>query len=109
MGLKKALSAFLTRRQNAGQLDSASKNQKLISKVYPANTQWKAFTPLDGKKVFRYFSADIAVANGCVSCHNQWEQDDVVKSDREEAGVEVGKSFQLYELMGALSITVPMD
>ena len=56
----------------------------------------------------RYLSADPASAPACVTCHNAWERKQEVQARRRQQRVKAGKEFQRHELMGALSIAVPM-
>ena len=64
---------------------------------------------LRNQPVLRYFSADLASAQACVTCHNAWEQKPDIQQRRRQAGVEVGKVFERQELLGAVSITVPLQ
>lgn len=87
-------------QQQAGQAESL------------ASINWQPYTQIstiNGVQTLRYFSADTAVGGACVSCHNNWEGRDMVKSVRTAAGLEVDKQFVLHELMGAVSISVPMN
>ena len=73
---------------------------------------WKPFVRLEtieGQKTLRYLNADTATATECVSCHNKWEKQELVKKRRKIAGVEEGKAFRLNELIGVLSIRVSLD
>jgi len=73
---------------------------------------WRPFIRVqesEGLKVLRYFDAEPATLPACVACHNKWERLDEVKSLRGIHNVEPEKEFQLHELMGALSITVPIE
>lgn len=74
--------------------------------------RWKPFSRVetrDGQRVLRFMSADVAGVAACVSCHNGLEQTAEVQALRREAGLTELKSFELNELMGALSITVPIE
>lgn len=87
-------------QQQAGQADNL------------ASINWQPYTQIstiDGVQTLRYFSADTAVGGACVSCHNNWEGRDMIKAVRTDAGLEAGKQFVLHELMGAVSISVPMN
>jgi len=64
---------------------------------------------LRGQRVLRYLSADPASAKPCVSCHNAWERKEEIQNKRAKQGIEVGKVFERHELLGALSITVPLQ
>lgn len=61
-----------------------------------------------GQPVLKYLSADPASARACVTCHNAWESKEEIQTRRRQQGIEVGKQFQRHELMGALSIIVPL-
>ncbi len=73
---------------------------------------WKPYVQVEdvnGRKMLRYFSADPASALACITCHNAWENKPEIKKIRKKQGVEAGKIFQMHELMGALSINVPIS
>ncbi len=73
---------------------------------------WKPYVKIqtiDGKKNLRYLSADTSTAISCVTCHNKWEQKDSIKGIRNKQGTKAGKIFKMYELMGALSVVVPIQ
>lgn len=73
---------------------------------------WRAvsrFEQQDGRRVLRYLSADPASLPTCVSCHNLHEAKPEVVAMRMAAGVAPGKQFTQHQLMGALSITIPLD
>ncbi len=73
---------------------------------------WKAvhrFEESNGKRVLRYLSADPAAQNSCVSCHNEYERRPEVMAVRVAAGVPLGKQWQQHQLLGALSITLPLE
>jgi len=73
---------------------------------------WKPlyrFEKKDGKRILRYMRADPASAASCVACHNAWEKDNTVVEDRKRAGQEVGKQWVLHELMGALTVDMPIE
>ena len=57
----------------------------------------------------RYLNADMATANECVSCYERWEKQDLIKKRHKTASIEEGKVFRLNELMGVLSIRVPLE
>ena len=73
---------------------------------------WRPYLQLQtagGQQVLRYMSADTAAAPACVSCHNAWEQNAEIKTKRRRSGIPEGKQFQRHELMGALSIAIPLQ
>jgi hypothetical protein len=73
--------------------------------------EWKPYVRVEdfnGQKMLRYLSADPGSAISCITCHNRWERKPEIKKLREKQGVEVGKIFQMHELMGALSINVAL-
>lgn len=74
--------------------------------------EWKAVWRIEGagrERVLRYLSADPASQDGCVTCHNAYERRPDVIQRRIAAGVEPGKQWMRHQLMGALSITIPLD
>ena len=76
------------------------------------NISWKPYTSIEtggGQKTLRYLSADTGSALPCVTCHNNWEKKASVKEMRKKGGVEEGKVFRMNELMGAVSISVPLQ
>ena len=73
---------------------------------------WKAvyrFEENQGQRVLRYLAADPAAQNSCVQCHNLYENMPDVMARRVSAGTETRKEFQLNQLMGAISISIPLD
>lgn len=64
---------------------------------------------LSDKRVLRYLFADPASQNGCVGCHNKYEAKPEIAALRLAAHTAPGKQFQQHQLMGALSITIPLD
>lgn len=73
---------------------------------------WKPYVQtvkVGSKRTLRYLSADPAAGRSCVTCHNAWEARQEIKKQRAQQDVEMGKTFAQHELMGALSITVPID
>lgn len=67
------------------------------------------FEERDGRRVLRFLAADPASQMGCVACHNAHEQRPEVRALRMAAGVEPGKQWQQHDLLGALSITIPLE
>jgi PAS domain S-box-containing protein len=73
---------------------------------------WKAvsrFETLDGRRVLRYLSADPASQPGCAACHNAYEKTPEVIARRVADGVPPGKQWAQHQLLGALSVTIPLD
>lgn len=62
-----------------------------------------------GKKVLRYLAADPASTQLCVDCHNAAEVSPTVIALRKANEIPLGKQFKQNQLMGALSVTVPLD
>ena len=62
-----------------------------------------------GQRVLRYLSADPASQQGCVACHNAYEQRPDIVARRVADGVPPGKQWAQHQLLGALSITIPLD
>ncbi len=67
------------------------------------------FETVNGAPLLRYAKADPASAPPCVICHNNYEQQEDVKSLRRSAGVEQGKSWKLHQLMGAIRVEIPVQ
>ncbi len=85
---------------------------RLASGKTLTNYRWQPYVKVmtqGNKKALRFLSADAASAQACVVCYNKMETQDDVKAMRKTQGVEVGKAFDRYELLGALSITVPLS
>jgi PAS domain S-box-containing protein len=74
---------------------------------------WKAVSRLelkpDGSRVLRYLSADPASQAACAACHNAYEKRPEFLALRQSNGIEAGRQWNQHQLMGALSITVPLD
>ena len=73
---------------------------------------WKPvyrFEDAQGQRVLRYLAADPAARTSCVQCHNAYEQMPEVVARRVAAGTEPHKQWQLNQLMGAISISIPLD
>ncbi|MFZ6749694.1 EAL domain-containing protein [Undibacterium sp. Ren11W] len=77
-----------------------------------AAIDWQAvsrFEIQDGRRVLRYLSADPASQMSCASCHNVYEKTSEILKLRGAQGVQIGKQWQQHQLLGALSITIPLD
>ncbi len=75
------------------------------------NLKWKPYIKLGvvgNTPVLNYLSADIAIAKACASCHSAWEQKPEIQKLRKQHNIEEGSVFRKYQLLGALSITVPI-
>ncbi len=73
---------------------------------------WQPYSEVldvNGGKVLRYLSADVASGQACVACHNGLEQRDDIMALRNEAGISAGRSFELNDLMGAVAVEVSLD
>ena len=73
---------------------------------------WKAvsrFEMQDGRRVLRYLTADPASQTTCAVCHNAYERMTEVIARRVADGVTPGKQWQQHQLLGALSVTIPLD
>lgn len=73
---------------------------------------WKAvsrFDVVDGHKVLRYLMADPASQPTCVACHNAYEQTPAAAAMRAAAGTPMGKQWMQHQLLGALSVTIPLE
>ncbi len=72
---------------------------------------WRSVAMFEGEginKTLRFLYADPAAQQSCVSCHNNYERTPEVKAMREANGIPPGKQFKQHQLMGALSITIPL-
>jgi diguanylate cyclase (GGDEF)-like protein/PAS domain S-box-containing protein len=69
---------------------------------------WR-FEMQNGQRVLRYLSADAATQASCVSCHNNYENSSEVVQRRNANHVPVGKQWKLHQLLGAISITIPLN
>jgi hypothetical protein len=86
------------------QQDASGNNLKAIN-----SQPYVKFESRDEKKFLRYFSADTAVVQACVGCHNSSESRASIKTMRKVANLKTDKTFNLNELMGAVSISVALN
>ncbi|MEW5756612.1 MAG: diguanylate cyclase [Pseudomonadota bacterium] len=70
---------------------------------------WRIETQADGTKALRYLAADPASSQLCVDCHNSYERTEAVVARRQADQIPTGKEWQMNQLMGALSVTVPLE
>ena len=73
---------------------------------------WTAVSRIEtqnGQRVLRYLSADPAAQMSCVACHNAYEKTPAILSARLGENIAPGKQWQQHQLMGALSISVPLE
>ena len=99
---------FLLDQQEA--IRKQARNTEEYSKLLK-DLRWQAFSrveKIDGKEYLRYLTADPASDQACVNCHNGLEQRPDVVARRKKQGL-AGKVFVLNELMGALSVRVPLE
>lgn len=69
---------------------------------------WR-FEQQRGNKVLRYLYADPASEQSCVACHNNYENQPKTIALRAENHVPLGKQWKLDQLMGAISVTIPLN
>jgi len=72
---------------------------------------WKAvwrFEEQEGQKVLRYLKPDAASQQSCVACHNSYEAQAEVIARRIAEHVPAGKQWKQHQLLGAISITIPL-
>lgn len=72
---------------------------------------WKPvyrFEQREGARVLRFLVADPAAQMACAHCHNAYEKRPGVVALREAAGVAPGRDFMQHQLLGALSVTIPL-
>lgn len=77
-----------------------------------ATIVWRAVSRIEtveGQRVLRYLTADPASQNSCVACHNAYEKAPAIMAVRASQGVPQGKQWTQHQLMGALSVTVPLE
>jgi diguanylate cyclase (GGDEF)-like protein/PAS domain S-box-containing protein len=67
------------------------------------------FEEQNGQRVLRYLAADPASQQSCVQCHNAYEQLPETLARRASDGTEIQKQWGMNQLLGALSITIPLD
>lgn len=67
------------------------------------------FEEQNGQRVLRYLAADPASQMSCVQCHNAYEQLPETVARRVSDGTETQKQWNMNQLLGALSITIPLD
>jgi len=62
-----------------------------------------------GVKTLRYLRADPASADSCVTCHNAFETSPEIIERRYQSGLEPGKQWQKYQLLGAVQVSIPLQ
>ena len=88
-----------------------AKKEGLLS-AEKAYEGWKPYTQvqrIEGKRYLRFLRPDPASAQGCVSCHNNLEQQDDIASYRRASGVDPRHHFKLNDLMGAVAVDVSLE
>ena len=78
---------------------SAAVNWTPISRIETQN----------GQRILRYLSADPAAQISCVNCHNAHEKTPAIRALRLASGIEEGKQWKQHQLLGALSVTIPLS
>ena len=71
------------------------------------NPVWRIESEGD-ERMLRYMTADIAISEGCVSCHNAFELKPEIQRRRTEAGLTGVKVFNVGDIMGALEANIPL-
>lgn len=69
---------------------------------------WR-FEQQGGLKVLRYLYPDPASDPTCVACHNNYENQPKIIALRAANHVPSGKQWKRYQLMGAISVTIPLS
>ncbi len=93
------------------QQEEQAKVANQLSATQPFNG-WKPYwetLEIDGKPYLRFMVADVAAGQACVTCHNNLEHRDDVLAIRNENNVEIGKIFELNDLMGAVAVDVNLE
>jgi|GEM_PF-3458627 len=77
---------------------------------------WKSIWRFESKgdaagsgTVLRYLYADPASQASCVNCHNEYENRPDVVARRIKDKVTPGKRWREHQLLGALSVTIPLE
>ena len=60
------------------------------------------------QRVLRYLRPDAASQSSCVNCHNSYENKPEIIARRNAAHVPAGKQWKQHQLLGAISITIPL-
>jgi diguanylate cyclase (GGDEF)-like protein/PAS domain S-box-containing protein len=68
---------------------------------------WR-FEQQGGQRVLRYLRPDAASQAGCVACHNAYEGRPEIIARRIAQKVPAGKQWKQHQLLGAISITIPL-
>lgn len=77
-----------------------------------AAIDWQAvsrFEIQNGRRVLRYLSADPASQMSCARCHNAYEKTSEILKLRGAEGIQIGKQWKQHQLLGALSVTIPLE
>lgn len=61
------------------------------------------------QRVLRYLRADPASQQNCVGCHNIYEKKPEIMALRAANRIPSHKAWQQHQLMGALSVTIPLE
>ena len=69
---------------------------------------WR-FEQQGGKRVLRYLRADAASQQSCVTCHNGYEKTAEIRARRGLQHTLADKQWRRHQLLGALSVTIPLD
>jgi len=69
---------------------------------------WR-FEQQEGRRVLRYLSPDAASQTSCVACHNAYESRPEIIARRNAEHIPPGKQWKQHQLLGAISITIPLD
>ena len=70
---------------------------------------WRFEQQTDGARVLRYLRADPASQSSCASCHNRYERQPSVRARRAALGMNEPKEWRQHQLLGALSVTIPLE
>lgn len=73
--------------------------------------KWQPISRFEGEgsdRHLRYLYADPASQASCVSCHNAYENSGAIQLQRTESSTALGKQWKQHQLLGALSVTIPL-
>lgn len=69
---------------------------------------WR-FEEENGQRILRYLSPDPASQASCVACHNSYETKPEIVAHRQDTGTPPGKQWKQHQLLGAISLSIPLS
>ena len=74
--------------------------------------EWQPIWRFEDKgesRVLRFLYADPATSNTCATCHSAYEKTPEIMERRKKQGIATDKTWKQHQLLGALSITIPLN